>query len=248
MVDVRCAAATTHLWHMSMCTYNSGKPRKTNRSPSRLDAMYLPLLAAGALCFAPCQLKSTSRNAASGPAWFQTFWEPCVQCCNQTRVGRSGDGGKWVCTTRLSSPVLVSVGSNNDFSFEVDFNRRFSARSIDVYDHTSSAHSDTRIRFHRTMMTSARLTELIRRGPIDVLKVDCEGCELDLFSDNVLRMLSRMKSQILLEVHWSLIGQSGIVELWGRFNKAGYGPFHKEPNIQFSDGSCVEYAFAVIRE
>ena len=33
----------------------------------------------------------------SGRAYFQNNWEPEVHCAFQARVGRIGDGGKWVC-------------------------------------------------------------------------------------------------------------------------------------------------------
>jgi len=203
---------------------------------------------AAALAPSACRFDSASRGALGGPAWFQTFWEPCVQCCNQTRVGRRGDGGKWLCAANLRpSPTLLSVGSNNEFSFELDFVSRFGASSINVYDHTSRAHPNKRISFHATKVNSAVLgAELARLGTVDVLKVDCEGCELELFTVQILRSLHRMGTQILLEVHWQFLKQSGIVALWNRFASAGYGPFHKEPNIQYSDGSCVEYALGVI--
>ena len=196
-----------------------------------------------------CEFLSESKSAVGGPEWFQTFWEPCVNCCNKTRVGKAGDGGKWLCASKMPpTPALMSIGSNNDFSFEIDFKRRFRPRSIDVYDHTSEAHYDREIQFHKLKMHERLLRyELKRLNAVDVLKVDCEGCELELFSANVLKTLYHMNTQIQLEVHWRFLGQIGLVTLWKRMSEAGYGPYHKEPNIQYSDGSCVEYAFAPIR-
>ena len=55
----------------------------------------------------------------NGPAWFQNFWEPCVSCGNERRIGQRGDGGKWVCVDNsLAGTGIISVGSNNEFSFE----------------------------------------------------------------------------------------------------------------------------------
>ena len=206
------------------------------------------IIGAWASISTPCKYIPESRAELSGPAWFQTFWEPCAPCCNQTRIGRAGDGGKWICASKMArSPALLSIGSNNDFSFELDFKRRFDPRTIDVYDHTSAPHSDPTIRFHKLRMSSRFLErELKRLKIVDVLKVDCEGCELELFSDDVMRMLRRMKTQILVEVHWMFLKQRGVAKLWQHFAEAGYGPYHKEPNIQFSDGSCVEYALVPI--
>ena len=57
--------------------------------------------------------------------WYQNNWEPAFTCLHERRIGRWGDGGKWVCDPhritlkKAADPCLVySVGSNNDFSFE----------------------------------------------------------------------------------------------------------------------------------
>jgi hypothetical protein len=58
-------------------------------------------------------------HSINGPAWFQNFWEPCVSCGNERRIGQRGDGGKWVCVDKsLAGTGIISVGSNNEFSFE----------------------------------------------------------------------------------------------------------------------------------
>lgn len=200
---------------------------------------------------APCAVASDAGSVTlSGRAWFQTFWEPCKPCCNRTRVGRRGDGGKWVC---LDVPLtahsrVISVGSNNEFSFELDLLQTFRVAPVRVYDHTSQPSSDANIQFYQKKMTPYRLSSVLRaleheHQPLSVLKVDCEGCELALLTPAILSKLHAMGTQLLLEVHWSELGQSGIVSLWRALAAAGYGPFHKEPNIEHSDGSCVEYAF-----
>lgn len=60
--------------------------------------------------------------APAGPEeWHQTNWEPTFTCQHERRVGRWGDGGKWVCdphriTKNKPSCLVYSVGSENDFS------------------------------------------------------------------------------------------------------------------------------------
>ena len=189
-------------------------------------------------------------SPSAGPTWFQLYWEPCVQCCNRERIGKIGDGGKWVCIGNVrQNPVLISVGSNNEFSFESSILKKYPAAIVNTYDHTSYPSDDPKIHFHKTMMTPDLLFSLVRNSqePIDILKVDCEGCEYDLFSNHILlKKLCAMNTQILIEVHWSKLGQQKMAILWEKFTIAGFGPFHKEPNIQWTDGSCVEYSLKPI--
>ncbi|KAL7563646.1 hypothetical protein ACA910_013382 [Epithemia clementina (nom. ined.)] len=55
-------------------------------------------------------------------AWFQNNYEPEISCRHEQRIGKLGDGGKWVCDPyRIAEKpdcLVYSVGSNNDFSFE----------------------------------------------------------------------------------------------------------------------------------
>jgi FkbM family methyltransferase len=71
---------------------------------------------------------------------------------------------------------------------------------------------------------------------IDILKIDCEGCEAAIIKD----LLEIDVRQILLEVH----GVCGLTdELFTSISNSGYVIFHKEPNIQYALGKCVEYSF-----
>ncbi|KAL3921535.1 MAG: hypothetical protein SGARI_006659, partial [Bacillariaceae sp.] len=53
--------------------------------------------------------------------FFQGYFEPDFSCRHERRIGRNGDGGKWVCDPhRLQnkSCLVYSIGSNGDTSFE----------------------------------------------------------------------------------------------------------------------------------
>ena len=171
-------------------------------------------------------------RSASGPAWWQNWWEPCAQCHTRLRVGRQGDGGKWLCVEGNLSRV-VSVGSNNEFSYERDMHRRFGSR-VAVYDHTSAAISEPWLTYHKLAMTKERMRSVARHAP-NVLKIDCEGCEYDVFDHDNLGLLHAAGTQIQIEVHFHA---SKTPRLWGLFQDAGYYAAHKEPNLQHS--SCVE--------
>lgn len=208
------------------------------------ETMYFVLLL-NTLSTNSCLFDHDAYKKERAPAWFQTFWEPCVSCCNKTRIGRKGDGGKWVCfdSNIVRNDIVVSVGSNNDFSFEEELLHY--VNTIQVYDHTSLPSKNQRIHFHKKKMTSTLLHSIIASHKnLSILKVDCEGCESSLFTHSILTKLFKMKTQILVEIHWNFLSQTSIANLWKRFASAGFGPFYKEPNIQFSDGSCIEYALS----
>jgi Methyltransferase domain len=71
---------------------------------------------------------------------------------------------------------------------------------------------------------------------IDVLKIDCEGCELAIIAD-IIELNVR---QLLLEVHLVC----GLTDkLFRALLNASYVIFHKEHNIIYSNGKCIEYLF-----
>jgi hypothetical protein len=73
---------------------------------------------------------------------------------------------------------------------------------------------------------------------IDVFKIDCEKCEWKTFQDWVAPGIPSLQ-QIQVEVHDA---PPQAITLFDSLEEAGYVRFHKEPNIQFNDGSCLEYA------
>ena len=76
----------------------------------------------------------------SGVKWFQTYWEPCISCSDEERIGVIGDGGKWICNPqhmlKHDDCIILSVGSNNEFGFEYEMINRFGC-NVHVFDHTS---------------------------------------------------------------------------------------------------------------
>eukprot|EP00922_Rhytidocystis_sp_ex-Travisia-forbesii_P057897 GHVS01085663.1.p1 GENE.GHVS01085663.1~~GHVS01085663.1.p1 ORF type:complete len:387 (+),score=48.04 GHVS01085663.1:168-1328(+) len=77
----------------------------------------------------------------AGNSWFQNHWEPEWACELEERIGRMGDGEKWVCDVdRIPSNncLVYSIGSNNELSFERQFFDRRQCQIITI-DHTSSA-------------------------------------------------------------------------------------------------------------
>ncbi len=96
------------------------------------------------------------------PRWAWDLFEPYVDCITKDRVGRRGDGGKWLCDVRLAiasrkpKPCIVySFGVSDDvsqlfllhfivsISFETDFNQQFGCHtfSFDPSSHTKELHT-----------------------------------------------------------------------------------------------------------
>jgi len=87
---------------------------------------------------------------------------------------------------------------------------------------------------------------------IDVLKIDCEGCEFSaltpLFQDTSYRLRARL---ILVELHASpsitkVLAVPKSNALLKAMTDAGYAIYHKEPNIQYSDGSCTDFGLVLL--
>lgn len=79
---------------------------------------------------------------------------------------------------------------------------------------------------------------------IDVFKIDCEGCEWTTF-DGWFDSGATLR-QILVEVHRT--PPDMVNKFFLGMQKNNYVTFHKEPNIQWADGHCVEYAFLKMEE
>jgi hypothetical protein len=123
---------------------------------------------------------------------------------------------------------------------------RFPGITIAVYD--PSSYPPPRpipgITFHKRIVDLDSAVADAGGKRIEIFKIDCEGCEVDFFRTG-LASNSKHVSQILLEVHWRFYGdipERTASMLWYNFYKHGFFPFSKEPNIQGSDGSCVEYS------
>ncbi len=157
--------------------------------------------------------------------WFQNHYEPELSCPFERRIGRLGDGGKWVCNPHFitsSSPkhdcLVYSVGSNGDASFEAAILRDVSPEChVHVFDFGNYESSvlvqtnhDPHVHYHQWGISDATsgvfktlqdtVQELGHVGrTVDIFKIDCEGCELDTFA-SWFRADVTLK-QILVEIH-----------------------------------------------
>lgn len=203
--------------------------------------------------------------------WYQNNWEPSFTCLHEKRIGSWGDGGKWVCdphritaSTSKRGCLVYSVGSSNNFDFEEAVLREISPDcEIHTFDHTigmtpSNLPKHGKVAFHpwglvqsdqgaslKSMATIVH--ELDHDGrTIDILKIDCEGCEWETvrgwFQGGIVIR------QVLVEVHAGTqdVMPLPAMEFMSFMKQQGYVIFHKEPNIAWALGTCVEYAFLLL--
>ena len=190
---------------------------------------------------------------------------------------------------------VVSVGSNGDAAFEADVHERAPHCRIDTYDGTLTEQKRSQIpsyvQFHdqnwdvrsveqftplaqqQQNVSGAPSTGGHSRGGgggggghvINLLKIDCEGCEMVALLPFLARVPVR---QIVMEIHGCLIVKSVSIRqrnglaahparpvhildamhafMWGVY-ELGYRIYAAEPNLMYSDGTCIEFSFLKVR-
>eukprot|EP00547_Thalassionema_nitzschioides_P014303 CAMPEP_0194236982 /NCGR_PEP_ID=MMETSP0158-20130606/4124_1 /TAXON_ID=33649 /ORGANISM="Thalassionema nitzschioides, Strain L26-B" /LENGTH=374 /DNA_ID=CAMNT_0038970903 /DNA_START=11 /DNA_END=1135 /DNA_ORIENTATION=- len=162
--------------------------------------------------------------------------------------------------------VIYSVGSNGDFSFEWGMEQEIGPgvcefHIFDMGNYTSKMlqYNFTRAHFHQWGLAGQNpnvenpepgqrfygLKDTIKLlghenlDTIDIFKIDCEKCEWRTFQDWFAPGIPSMQ-QLQVELHGA---PQRAIPFFTHMEESGYVRFHKEPNIQFNDGSCLEYAF-----
>ena len=199
----------------------------------------------------------------TGRTFFQRNWEPSLSCTALARVGCPGDGGKWVCDPHryLGAHCLVySIGSNDEFSFEEAVHHYNPSCEIHTFDPVASqpVNKPSYVHFHpwgmgmhdsaeNSVYTLSTIMRQLGHTNVSVLKIDCEGCELDVFDTPYFPPHSGAVQQILMEVHFDGKPER-MHRLFNFLTDNGYAIVNKEANIQYSDGSAVEFSLVHLNE
>jgi hypothetical protein len=189
---------------------------------------------------------------------YQSNWEPTFSCAFEDRIGKIGVGGKWVCDAyRIAESKVcnvVSVGRNDDWSFEKAMHKLNPRCKIFTFDHTTDGRgcpsfvsffkiglgvqdADVDSRGRGPIMSLSKMLKVagLRNSTVDVFKIDCEGCEWSVWPAFPQAFLG----QILIELH----GSSDADPFFEAMAANGYVIFHKEPNTIGCKGRCIEYGF-----
>lgn len=201
-------------------------------------------------------LRQVVSNDISGRVFFQRNWEPSYTCTVATRFGSPGDGGKWICDPHRAltqnNCVVYSIGSNDEFSFEESIHHFNPKCEIHTFDPTTPHPKNCPpfVSFHPWALGqfdspfSYTIPTIMRRlghNSVSVLKVDCEGCELDTFIWPSFHVKKGVIQQILVEIHFDK-NPERVHAMLGFLSTKGYAIFNKEANIQYSNGNAVEFA------
>ena len=216
--------------------------------------------------------------------WF--LYEPLWACPDIELAGYFHDGVKWVCGLRRMGKtcIVYSFGSNGDDQFESDVMNKSSCK-VFTFDPTMSPDKEKMLsprvwkNFHKIglakydgMMQIGGIERKVKdlksimrdlnHEHIDILKVDIEGAEYDVFDELFSSGFPDIR-QILVEVnafeHLQVLNKAGNVlqnpsELRLRLDKlfevlegAGFRLFHKEINVLWThpmySNMGVEYCF-----
>ncbi len=193
--------------------------------------------------------------------YFLKNWEPNFHCSHARRIGRMGDGGKWVCDLfRLqnhSNCLVYSAGSSGDFSFEIEMKKYLPNCEIHTFDvKLYKCPTDICI-FHQLILgdgisrNRSKTWQMIikelghEKRSIDVFKIDIEGGEFNFFPSIFQSSKTSYPRQILVEIHPKTDPDThGLFELLRANN---YVIFSKEPNIILR-ASLFEYAFLKLND
>jgi len=190
--------------------------------------------------------------------FYQNFvWFPEASCPTAVlRIGK-GDGGKMVCDPyRLAKPdcLVYSIGSNGDFSFEASVREYNPNCEIHTFDHTWDGNPPEWLTYHHTgiglvnggqfknIATIVQELGHVNRR-IDMLKIDCEGCEFDVYPNFYMPGVNI--AQLLIEVHYKLTRPSHkkVEAMFWNMMDNGFVMFQKEPNIPWGCGESGEFSF-----
>jgi len=203
---------------------------------------------------------------SEGKVWFQVHHEPSFHCDLEERLGKAGDGGKWLCNPHTirkninaGNPCLVySVGSHGQFDFEQSLKDSISPEcEIHIFDPApiGTWHVPANMSYHpfplgtgvdmvqgvRTKSFGEIVQELGHAGrTIDIFKIDCEGCEWETYKQWLASGVEIR--QILVELHWQHDARKAN-QFYKFLYERGYVVFNKEPNTLGCSGECVEYSF-----
>lgn len=216
--------------------------------------------------------------------WF--LYEPLWACPDIELVGNFHDGVKWVCGLRRMRKgcIVYSFGSNGDDQWESDILKKTSCE-VFTFDPTMSLEKEKMLSpsvhknflgiglakydgvmkiggIEREVRNLRTIMEDLKHERIDILKVDIEGAEYDVFEELFSSGFPDV-DQILVEVHafahlQQLNKAGGVVQnpsklrvrldrFFEILEKAGFRLFHKEINVLWSrpmySNMGIEYAF-----
>jgi len=178
---------------------------------------------------------------------------------------RFKDGWKYTCGLRqLEAPCVVySLGSCGNMDFEAALMRVAPFCEMHIFDKDNfgleewfpDAAVRSRVHFHRMFIAAfddttknpprrslESITRELGHSHLDVLKMDVEGAEFDLFGIGRAGHVPISIGQVQLELHMKGRTPQQVMGLVEHLEECGLRIFHKEVNARYNP-ECVELAF-----
>lgn len=207
-----------------------------------------------------------------GPIYIWDWFNPDHLCPTMERVGRVGDGGKWMCglETLRKRPeeagrpcIVYAFGINDDTSFEEELVNRTHCQ-VFAFDPTvkdlpaSALNATPPLQFYkqalgprdapsRNFLIERNLLSIMKElghTYIDVLKVDVEGAEWASFAP-VFAAGPLPVGQLLIELHYKDVATT--FDFFGQLEKQGFRAFSRETNyhpcVTGKMPIAIEYSF-----
>jgi hypothetical protein len=204
------------------------------------------------------------RQLAQSPAGAPIV-QPCSSGIFIGGYRRDGDGGKWICRpkeirARGASCLVYSIGSDGEFSFEAGVHANISsACEIHTFDRNPIEHylnpmyqpgypherNPPYVQYHVAAIgptPGKSIAQLVQEQghmgrQIDILKIDCEGCEWTTFRtlfDSAAASIQR----VMIEVHGHRRKEETRLSIYNFFRDRGYWMYHAD-----DDGHNWDVAF-----
>ncbi len=193
-------------------------------------------------------LNSINPFDSSSAVYLWDYFLPSIDCPYKQRIGRMGDGGKWTCLMpeleTKEDCVVYSFGVNYEVSFEVEIAKRTKCQ-IYAFDYTVSgvpeiAQNNPKIHFYRwglgakdetlygyPFKTLPSIMKTLGHTHIDILKVDIEGSEWQVFEQMNTPVLA---DQLLIELHLDKV--EDVFKFFEKIEQGeGFIPFMNEINL-----------------
>ena len=189
--------------------------------------------------------------------------------CDPKRLKRLSSIRKQENSEAKNGCLIYSVGSAGNFQFEEGLQEILGKddaceiHTFDFGDFQGKKPDDQNMHYHQWGLKSSTdksksrqyrsLEEIVEElghqdRTIDIFKIDCEKCEWDTVKDWFGPKIPLMQ-QILVEVHGTpIVPKDKTLTFFNGILEAGYVMFHKEPNIQWAGGQCVEFAFLKLHD
>ncbi|RDW80013.1 hypothetical protein BP6252_04651 [Coleophoma cylindrospora] len=205
-----------------------------------------------------------ARDGPSYFTWYFSIWDliPASYNCPHEieRIGRMGDGGKWVCGMHryeTKKPcILYSFGIQNESSFEQEMLERTNCEifgydfSVSDFGKALKPEFSDRAHFKQAGISGVSkpqnnppfytIQDLMAQNGhdyIDILKIDIEYAEFDALSSLNAWANGNMEfpiGQMLIEIHLfqnQPITPITFLDWWGSLEARGLRPVWTEPNL-----------------